>query len=183
MVRSSSPLVAWLRVLQLLPLPFPCSAGGSSTGLHQDGHGTVDSGHTVIAGYNEVVMLRRLPEIHKIKACMMMPGLENAELRCAEDILYGFPHDDCPEGASRPRWPTHDTIAKFKEMGYCPMVFIAEEGSHIHIPKGCLHIFRKMRVEPLPKDDCHCKLRAALVRKLGLKLAENPICFSIAFDW
>ena len=72
--------------------------GGSSTGLHQDGHGTVDSGHTVISGYNEVVMLRRLPEIHKIKACMMMPGLENAQLRCAEDILYGFPHDDCDEG-------------------------------------------------------------------------------------
>ena len=74
------------------------SIGGSSTGLHQDGHGTVDSGHTVISGYNEVVMLRRIPEIHKIKACMMMPGLENSQLHCAEDILYGFPHDDYDEG-------------------------------------------------------------------------------------
>ena len=63
------------------------------------------------------------------------------------------------------------------------MVFIAEEGSHIHIPKGCLHIFRKMRVDSLPEDDCHCTLRADLMRKMDLKLTANPICFSIAFDW
>jgi hypothetical protein len=63
------------------------------------------------------------------------------------------------------------------------MVFIAEEGSHIHIPKGCLHIFRKMRVDSLPEDDCHCTLRADLIQKRDLKVTANPICLSIAFDW
>jgi hypothetical protein len=38
---------------------------GSFTTLHQDGNGTVDSGHQCLAGYNEVVMLLRMPESHK----------------------------------------------------------------------------------------------------------------------
>jgi hypothetical protein len=41
---------------------------GSFTKFHQDGHGTVDSGHQCLRGYNEVVMLRRLTETHKINA-------------------------------------------------------------------------------------------------------------------
>ena len=42
--------------------------GGSFTCFHQDGQGTVDSGHSCIKGYNEVVMLRRLPEAEKFSA-------------------------------------------------------------------------------------------------------------------
>lgn len=75
-------------------------AGGGYTQLHQDGHGTVESGHTVVAGYNEVVMLRRLPEVHKKKACMIMPGIDPTKPLNAENILYGFPHDDVEEGVS-----------------------------------------------------------------------------------
>jgi hypothetical protein len=47
--------------------------GGGFTLLHQDGHGTVDSGHLLVSGYNEVVMLRRLPERHKVAACQSLP--------------------------------------------------------------------------------------------------------------
>jgi len=61
------------------------------------------------------------------------------------------------------------------------MVFIAEEGQHVHIPSGCLHIFRKLRIEPLPEEDCHCELRAALVQEKELNY--NPYCMSIALDW
>ena len=49
--------------------------GGRFTLIHQDGHGTVDSGHSNLSGYNEVVMLRRLPECHKLNACALIPQL------------------------------------------------------------------------------------------------------------
>jgi len=61
---------------------------GSFTHLHQDGHGTVDSGHYNVTGYNEVIMLRRMPEIHKRNACRMVPGASDKY-----DALYGKPHD------------------------------------------------------------------------------------------
>ena len=32
------------------------------------GYGTVDSGHLCLSGYNEVVMLRRLPKGHDLNA-------------------------------------------------------------------------------------------------------------------
>lgn len=38
---------------------------GSYTIFHQDGHGTVDSGHLCLSGYNEVIILRQLTETHK----------------------------------------------------------------------------------------------------------------------
>ena len=47
--------------------------GGGFTQMHQDGHGTVDSGHYNLSGYNEVVMLRRLSECHKLNACVLIP--------------------------------------------------------------------------------------------------------------
>ncbi len=66
--------------------------GGGFTHLHQDGHGTVDSGHTVLAGYNEVVMLRRLTERHKRNACSMVSGTMFGPT--SYDALYGLPHGD-----------------------------------------------------------------------------------------
>ena len=59
---------------------------GSITHFHQDGHGSVDSGHQCIQGYNEVVMLRRLPEIHKKNAMNILCG--NLDY----DALLGLPH-------------------------------------------------------------------------------------------
>jgi hypothetical protein len=58
---------------------------GGFTSFHQDGHGTVDSGHTCLSGYNEVVMLRRLPEEHKVNAMDFLPA--------GHDALFGLPHD------------------------------------------------------------------------------------------
>lgn len=59
---------------------------GSFTSFHQDGHGSVDSGHQCIYGYNEVVMLRRLPEEHKKNAMMILCGNHDY------DALLGLPH-------------------------------------------------------------------------------------------
>ena len=36
--------------------------------MHDDGHGTVDSCHTYLHGYNEVVIMRRLTKEHRIHA-------------------------------------------------------------------------------------------------------------------
>lgn len=72
-----------------------CTLGGGYTQVHQDGHGTVDSGHSNLSGFNEVVMLRRLPECHKLQACMSIPTLSG--VRIAQDAintLYKLPHDD-----------------------------------------------------------------------------------------
>ena len=80
-----------------LTIPFTLSGGGF-TQLHQDGHGTVDSCHTNLCGYNEVVMLRRLPEGHKRMACMQVTSLTGTKSKNKKDqasnMLYGMPHDD-----------------------------------------------------------------------------------------
>lgn len=71
------------------------SSGGGYTQVHQDGHGTVDSGHSNLSGFNEVVMLRRLPECHKLQACKLIPTMSG---ECSDDdaisTLYKLPHDD-----------------------------------------------------------------------------------------
>ena len=156
--------------------------GGGFTQLHQDGHGTVDSGHIALQGYNEVVMLRRLPERHKVEACRCLPSTENngsKEKRGEYDGLYGLPHDQT-DGHG---WPTKDTIAHWNRMNYCPSVFILKEGQHIHINKGRLHAFRKLTPETLPTTDCHFELRDALIKENGLSRKAPPKCVSIAWDW
>lgn len=91
------------------PNLYACPGGGF-TRLHQDGHGTVDSGHTNINGYNEVVMLRRLPERHKQYASKL--------LFSEYDALYGLPHNDAAhEQGKRSSWPRNEVIAEWKAMG------------------------------------------------------------------
>ena len=67
------------------------------THFHQDGHGTVDSGHVCITGYNEVVILRRLTERHKKHALWLLTG-NQADQKSKNPIhfdgLYEEPHGD-----------------------------------------------------------------------------------------
>lgn len=67
---------------------------GSYTHFHQDGHGTVDSGHLCLRGYNEVVMLRRMDEIHKQHALHLLTGSDRRRNPIYYDGLYGLPHSD-----------------------------------------------------------------------------------------
>ncbi|KAL7579289.1 hypothetical protein ACA910_013969 [Epithemia clementina (nom. ined.)] len=145
--------------------------GGAYTHFHQDGNGTVDSGHCCLAGYNEVVMLRRLPERHKAEASRLLPN------RGVYDALYRFPH----ENGQKPDWPTFDTIKAWKDMGYYPSVFILKPGQHVHINKGRLHAFRKLTTEKLPDMDCHSILRKNLIVEHNIHNA--PVCVSVAWDW
>jgi hypothetical protein len=90
------------------------NAGGGYTQVHQDGHGTVDSGHSNLSGYNEVVILRRLPECHKLNACDMVPALEGGRREHqAMNMLYRLPHDDRDD---KPNWPTMKTIEGWEKM-------------------------------------------------------------------
>ena len=79
-------------------------AGGGFTDVHRDGDGTVDSGHMNLHGYNEVIILRRLPEIHQINAGKKM-GMEN---------LTVLPHDR----RKSMKWPTNSIIKWLKKMKY-----------------------------------------------------------------
>ena len=51
----------------------------------------------------------------------------------------------------------------------------------LHINKGRLHAFRKMRLDVLPPEDCHSELRRTLIKEKNLEWA--PPCLSIAYDW
>lgn len=67
---------------------------GSVTAFHQDGHGTVDSGHQCLQGRNDVVMLRRMDEQHKLNALKILAGDAQGDGRgaCA---WFAFPSDYC----------------------------------------------------------------------------------------
>ncbi len=117
---------------------IPITIGGGYTQFHQDGHGTVDSGHSCLNGYNEVVMLRRLPECHKRQACQSIPStstkdnnrtgplgsvatasLNNSDkVSCqnqAENVLYRLPHDD--NRNDKLTWAQTSTIEEWEKLG------------------------------------------------------------------
>ncbi len=79
--------------------------GGAFTPFHEDGLGTVDSGHLCLTGYNDVVILRRL---------------EGDARKDAADKL-GFLLGQRPNvmGASNNlfSWPTKEKIESFKKLG------------------------------------------------------------------
>lgn len=81
---------------------------GGFTSFHQDGLGTVDSGHTSVSGFNEVVMLRRLPEEHKKNAMKYIPGGKGS------DALYDEPHESFK--TDKNVWPSKERIEKWKKM-------------------------------------------------------------------
>jgi hypothetical protein len=85
--------------------------GGGFTQTHQDGHGTVNSGHVCLSGYNEVIMLRRLPTRHKERAMEILKsgGAERYN-------LWNEPH--CASQKARPRWAKVAQIEQLKRMKY-----------------------------------------------------------------
>jgi hypothetical protein len=95
---------------------LPATTGGAYTSVHQDGHGTVDSGHTCLKGNNEVVLLRgSMPENCKIKACSLIPGAP----RDGSKVLYTLPHQEGEvqaDGNRRLHWPTNATISAWEEL-------------------------------------------------------------------
>lgn len=76
------------------------------TDHHRDGNGVVDSGHLNLHGFNEVVILRRLPEHHLERAMKLSGG-----------CLYQLPHDRKKSN----KWPTTTIIQQLKELKYEPL--------------------------------------------------------------
>lgn len=78
---------------------------GNFTSLHQDGNGTVDSGHFCHKGHNDVIMMQR--------------GTEK-QMKEIENILVGqgcydpaVPHSN----GIKPPWPTKEQIEKCRAVG------------------------------------------------------------------
>lgn len=93
----------------------------SFTHFHQDGHGTVDSGHLCISGFNEVVMLRRLTERHKKHALWVLSGKKPGGFHF--DGLYSMPHGD---GLVRKKLKRNDllTISPLHDLLIANSVFL-----------------------------------------------------------
>lgn len=78
----------------------------------------MDSGHLVITGYNEVVLLRRLTERHKRHALWLLTGYKEDANKATQtflDGLYSEPHSDGL--GDKPNWPCKERIEKCREMG------------------------------------------------------------------
>ena len=88
----------------------PCSF----TQFHQDGYGTVDSGHLCLSGCNEVVMLRRLPESHKKNVLRLLHNNHETIGKSSYDPLYGLPHGD--GYTNKTKWPSLSVIEKWRSM-------------------------------------------------------------------
>ena len=69
--------------------------------MHDDVHGTVDSCHTNLHGYNEVVIMRRLTKEHRIYANCL-----------SSTKLWTLPHDR----EDNAEWPSNSTIQQLKDM-------------------------------------------------------------------
>jgi hypothetical protein len=67
---------------------------GPHTHFHQDGRGSVDAAQLCISGYNEVGMLRRLPEQHKRKAISLLFNLKAEDNTFVIELLYKEPRDN-----------------------------------------------------------------------------------------
>lgn len=89
-----------------------------------------------MSGYNEVVMLRRLPECHKRQACQLIPSYSSSTMmdndptvapgldgftpftgyqNQAENVLYRLPHDDCRN--EKLTWAQTSTIEEWEKLG------------------------------------------------------------------
>ena len=77
--------------------------------MHLDGHGSVDSGHVCGSGYNEVLLMRRLTERHKVNATTIL----NETVGGKYAPLYNLPHDDEND---KPGWMNSDTIKEWEMM-------------------------------------------------------------------
>ena len=87
---------------------------GAFTHFHQDGHGTVDSGHYCLSGFNEVVMTRRLTERSKRHALRLLTGAYKDGKGHSFEGLYDLPHAD--NLGEKPQWPDNEAIEKCNEM-------------------------------------------------------------------
>jgi hypothetical protein len=91
------------------PLFYLTLAGGF-THAHQDGEGGVNSLHTAISSWNEIIIMTRIPEFHKEYAMDVMNKESGTNYNA-----FRQPH--CQAQNDRPGWPTNDTMAEWTRMG------------------------------------------------------------------
>ena len=130
---------------------------GGRTWFHEDGNGTVDSGHQCMTGPNEVIMLRRITD-----EATRLNGLHL--LNTGEGLDDARPHDDAVLSTATKKWPTRETLKCLRdELNSGPASLVLGPGEFIHINKGRLHAFRKKA-------------------PAGPETVDN-VCISVAWDW
>eukprot|EP01052_Picozoa_sp_SAG31_P038298 SAG31_NODE_5090_length_2748_cov_29.337197_3_plen_437_part_01 len=138
-------------------LNFVVIVDSGRTWFHEDGNGTVDSGHQCLSGQNEVIMLRRVTD---------EPTRLNVlhTLNAGEDLDSARPHDDTEPAVATKQWPTEGTLRHLRDKLHAgPASFVLGPGEFVHINKGRLHAFRKKA--PITKE------------------TSKDICISVAWDW
>jgi hypothetical protein len=65
------------------------------------------------------------------------------------------------------------------------MLLVVKPGEHMHLPKGCSHMFWKgcLEVGNLKQDDCHLELHTQLVEEAIGHDTAGCHCVSVAYDW
>lgn len=61
---------------------------GAFTWFHEDGHGTVDSGHQCLRGRNEVVMLKRMDAEQKTEALKVPHQRDMSDKHALTHVLW-----------------------------------------------------------------------------------------------
>jgi len=157
---------------------------GASTVYHEDGNGTVDSGHQVITGYNEVILFPRIDSSKKQKVLDIVTGNQH---NLGGYKLKVEPHDDAIE--KKPLWSTTEQFDNVKEYlcslkletgseskKMTPTHVILGPGDYIHLNKGRIHAFRKVTAASAAAEKGFPGLVAG-------SATSNDICVSVAWDW
>jgi hypothetical protein len=77
-------------------------------------------------------MLRRLPEVHKRKACAMVSVIQTADASTSdpsEKMLHGLPHD-VDKRFLQQKWPTRGVVDEWRRLKYVTVRIIANRIAH-----------------------------------------------------
>ena len=140
------------------PLLGPLAYFGPSeavTSIHEDGGGTVDSGHLNVYGYNQILIFPRMTGDQRKMARRIMDLDESMRWMNPGNL-----------------WPTLDMLRRLLAQRIIPVSVVLSPGEFLHINKGRLHCFMKAFAPPVPpKSDVE-----------PCNPPQTP-ALSIAWDW
>lgn len=93
--------------------------GGKNNGtpFHEDGFGSIDSGHLCLSGYNEVIILRRLDGKARRKAAKILGVTLDRRPNVDQQSNVSDDHGETSEEENMFQWPTNKTIQELEELG------------------------------------------------------------------
>ena len=120
------------------PLLGPLAFLGPSeavTPIHEDGGGTVDSGHLNVQGYNQILIFPRMTGDQRKVA---------REIMCLDESMGWKTRDNL--------WPKVDMLRRLLVQRIIPVSVVLSPGELLHINKGRLHCFMKAFAQPAQSE-------------------------------